>query len=122
MSIVVTQNGNEKLRLRPKEFRRMYTLSFCDDCNTKELVYSHSDCVCELPNGSNVMAEIVQTLDDGTYEVTSLPTEQTFNLEIKQKQPECVLYLKRIIFMNFVDLPTKDIYLNTELRVPHVCV
>ena len=114
MSIVILQDGTEVFRFCPVEFRRTYTLTFGED-GAKQIEYSHTDCICALDNKTLVHAEVVQgVLTDGTYVVKTLPTDLTFSFKLRQIGTASVSHLKKIIFMTFPNLPTKDVYLGEE--------
>jgi exonuclease VII small subunit len=118
MSFTILQDGNELLKLCPKEFRRVYNLSFEENTTTKMIKYLHSDCVCELENGERVHVETVQgLLEDGMYVVKTCPTNLTFPFRLEKKGVESISYLKKIIFMTFPDLPTNDVFRNETLPV-----
>ena len=112
MSVLFLRDSVELLKLEPQEFRRVYTIG--DD---HELKYSHSDIVVALDNGERSMVEIVQgMLNNGTYVVKTYPTNITFDLRLTKSGSTCVNWLKKIIFMTFPDLPTKDIYCQEIIR------
>ena len=114
MSVTFLQDGTELLKIYPQSFRRVYTLDLDNDADLK---YSHSDVVIKLDNDAQAMIEIVQAmLPDGNYSLKMMPTEVTFVLRHKQKGIECMNWLKKLIFMNFPDLETSDMYGNEKLR------
>ena len=45
-----------------------------------------------------------------------MPTEATFGFELSTKGTKGMAYLKKLIFMTFPDLTTKDVYLNEDLE------
>ncbi len=51
MSIVISQNGETKITLKPPQFRRVH------DLEDGKLKYSHSEVVCELEN--NAMVHVI---------------------------------------------------------------
>jgi hypothetical protein len=112
MSILFFQDSIELLKLSPCEFRRVYTIG-----DEQELKYSHSDVVVVLENGERAMVEIVQgMLNNGTYVVRTSPTDITFDVRLTKSGAACVNWLKKIIFMTFPDMPTKDIYCQEIIR------
>lgn len=118
MSFTILQDdGTEKLKLCPVEFRRVYTLSLEENATEKVVKYSHSDCLCTLGNGERVNVDIVQLLlGNGTYTVKTAPTDLTFSFRLKNNGVESIDYLKKIIFMTYPDLPVVDVYLNSKLH------
>ena len=112
MSLLFLQDGVELLKLAPLEFRRVYTIG-----DEQELKYSHSDVVVALENGERSMVEIVQgMLSDGSYIIKSHPTDIAFDVRLSKSGAACINWLKKIIFMTFPDLPTKDIYCQEIIR------
>ena len=115
MSIVIRKDGVELLLLKPIEFRRVYTLNF-DEGDTR-LEYSHSDLIVELDSGAPAMAEIIQSqLNTGEYIVECMPTEATVGFKLSKNGTECMEYFKRLVFVNFPNLRTRDVYLNADLK------
>ena len=118
MSIIVRKNGATRMLVKPAEFRRVYTLSFTE--GDSQVVYSHTDVVVELENGSRAMLEIIQgQLHADRYIVEMLPTEASFDFTLftgGDDGSKCMQYLKKLIFMTFPDLHTKDVYLNEDLE------
>jgi len=116
MSIIVRKDGNEVLLLKPAEFRRVYTLR-CTEGGDSHVEYSHTDVVVELENGHRAMLEIIQgLLPNGSVIIKMMPTEATFGFELSTKGTKGMAYLKKLIFMTFPDLTTKDVYLNEDLE------
>ena len=116
MSIIFRKDGTELLLVRPKEFRRIYTLNFAE--GERQLEYSHSDVLIELENGAAAMLEIVQSqLNSGSYNLKFKPTETTIDYRLSKNGEESMKYLKRLVFMNFPDLATRDVYLNVDLEM-----
>ena len=117
MSISFVQDGTEKLKLQPILFRRVYTLETEEFESTPFLKYSHTDVVVKLENESTAMIEICQgALGNGTYSVTSQPTGLTVDVHLTKSGTSCMNWLKKIVFMSFPNIITKDIYCNTEIR------
>ena len=113
MSIIFRKDGVELLLLRPLEFRRVYTMDTEDGVN--RMKYSHSDVIVEIENGNRAMLEIIQgLLPEGSYIVRCRETAFDFTLSSGK---ESMAYLKRLIFMTFPDLTTKDMYCGTDLIV-----
>ena len=116
MSIVIRKDGVELLLLKPIEFRRVYTLTFNEEGDTR-LEYSHSDLIVELDSGAPAMAEIIQSqLNGGEYIVECMPTEATVGFKLSKNGTECMKYFKQLVFMNFPNLRTRDVYLNADLK------
>ena len=112
MSIIFTQDSIELLKLKPHEFRRVYTIG--DD---QELKYSHSDVVVLLENGERAMVEVVQgMLNSGSYVIKTSPAAITFDIRLTKAGAACMNWLKKIIFMTFPDLPTTDLYCQEIIR------
>ena len=115
MSIFFNKDGTELMLIRPLEFRRVYTLEFSEAGET--LKYTHSDVLIELENGESAMIEIVQAqLPLGRYHIKFLPTDCTFDFRLSKGGEESMLYLKKLVFMNYPNLKTRDVYLNTDLE------
>ena len=104
MSIIFTQDSIELLKLKPHEFRRVYTIG--DD---QELKYSHSDVVVLLENVQGM-------LNNGSYVIKTSPTAITFDIRLTKAGAACMNWLKKIIFMTFPDLPTTDLYCQEIIR------
>ena len=112
MSIVISQNGEEKITLIPHQFRRVHVLK------DGQLKYSHSDCVCKLENLQLVHIELVgAVLSTGDYAIKILPSDLTFPLHFTRDSKECIDWIKRLVFINFPDLSVSDVYLNENLPV-----
>lgn len=111
--------GEELLKLHPVEFRRMYTLTFDHATHIPSLEYSNTDCICRLDGSeATVMCEIVQgMMEDGTYVIKCSPSDLTFPFRLRKNGRDCIAYLKRIIFMNWPDLPNSNVYLNEKLQL-----
>lgn len=111
MSIVISQNGETKLILKPNQFRRIHNLD--DDGN---LVYNHSACICLLENGAKVHIELLQALlEPGFYTVKALPSDLSFPLHLGEK--EDIHWIKQLISYNFPDISVSDVYLNENISV-----
>lgn len=116
MSIVIRKDGVELLLLKPIEFRRVYTLTFNEEGDTR-LKYIHSDLVVELDSGAPAMVEIIQSqLNSGEYIVKCMPTEAAVDFKLSKNSTECMKYFKQLVFMNFPNLRTRDMYLNEDLK------
>jgi hypothetical protein len=116
MSIVIRKDGVELLLLKPIEFRRVYTLTFDEEGDTR-LEYIHSDLIVELDSGAPAMVEIIQSqLNSGEYIVKCMPTETTVDFKLSKNSTECMKYFKELVFMNFPNLRTRDVYLNEDLK------
>ena len=112
MSIIFRRDGAEVLLLTPICFRRMYTLA---DGKGAALNYSHSDVVVALENEKRAMLEIVQgLLPKARYMVKMMPTEAVFVFDLGNGK-ESLRHLKELVFWNFPDLKTRDMYLNDDL-------
>jgi hypothetical protein len=112
MSILFTSDSVELLKLEPCEFRRIYTLE-----RSLELQYSHTDVVVLLENKERAMLEIIQgLLPEGSFVVQTQPTDLTFHLHMAKSGISSMDWLKKIIFMNFPDLPCGDFYCQKRLQ------
>ena len=112
MSIVISQNGETKITLKPHQFRRVH------DLEDGKLKYSHSEVVCELENNAMVHVELIEAiLSNGDYTVKTMPSDLTFPFQFTRGETECVQWIKRLIFMNFPNLLVSDVYLNENLSV-----
>ena len=117
MSIAIQKGCIELLLLKPIEFRRVYTLIF-DEGDTPRLEYSHSDLIVELDSGAPAMAEIIQSqLNSGEYIVKCMPTEATVDFKLSKNSTECMKYFKQLVFFNFPNIRTRDVYLNADLKI-----
>ena len=113
-AISVRKDGVELLLLKPIEFRRIYTLNF--DEGISQLSYSHSDILVELDSGAPAMIDVIQCqLNSGKYNLKFMPTQGTVEYKLSKNGPDCMKYLKRLVFMHFPDLPVRDLYLNEDL-------
>lgn len=95
---------SEVLKFDPREFRRVHLLE------DEKLKYSHSDLIIII-NAKPVMVEIVSALlDDGRYEIKI--NEMIFSAVINKTNPTTLQWIKKLIFINFPDLPVSDVYCN----------
>ena len=112
MSVIISQNGETKLTLKPHQFRRVHILE------DGKLKYSHSDCICKLENNQAVHVELIEAvLSTGDYIIKILPTDLTFPLQFTRDSKEPLQWLKKLIFINFPNLSVQDVYLNEKIPV-----
>jgi hypothetical protein len=104
MSVIFIMEDSEVLKFDPREFRRVHLLE------DEKLKYSHSDLIIII-NAKPVMVEIVSALlDDGRYEIKI--NEMIFSAVINKTNPTTLQWIKKLIFINFPDLPVSDVYCN----------
>lgn len=109
MSVIIFMEDSEVLKFDPCEFRRVHLLQ------DGKLIYSHSDLIITV-NDNRVMVEIVSALlENGRYEIRV--NELSFSAVIDKINPAALQWIKKLIFMNFPDLPVMDVYCNKVLHV-----
>jgi len=109
MSVVIYMEDSEVLKFDPREFRRVYLLE------DEKLKYSHSDLIITI-NDKPVMVEIVAALlENGRYEIRV--NELSFSAVVDKANPATLQWIKKLVFMNFPDLPVADVYCNKVLHV-----
>lgn len=109
MSVVIYMEDSEVLKFDPREFRRVHLLE------DEKLRYSHSDLIITI-NDKPVMVEIVAALlENGRYEIRV--NELSFSAVVDKTNPATLQWIKKLIFMNFPDLPVADVYCNKVLHV-----
>lgn len=110
-------SGDETaLRFTPVEMRRVHGLDIHP--SRIGLKYSHSDVVIQFENGSTAFLEAVTCiLETATYTVKVEPTDISLSVYLSRSEPECINWLKRIVFSFFPDIPVRNTYLGKSIAV-----
>lgn len=113
----ISSDGNDVLfRCTPLRFRRIHCL--CPSATT-ELQYSHTDLVVRMENGEEAMVEIIQgLLPSGQYQLKM--RENVFGLAFSQNSPECINWIKKLVFACWPDIPVCDMYGGNVIQPPSI--
>ena len=114
--IHVKHEDETVVRFSPIEMRRVHALDIHSDHNA--LKYSHTDVLIQFENGSKGFVEAISCmLETGTYTIHVEDADVSLSAYLSRTEPQCINWLKKIVFSFFPNIIVRNTYLGKSLAV-----